>query len=123
MKTGLREIFRLLRPKAVFVVKVGTRPLTDQVVFKTAGFFVIYVTCLFVFTLLLLLLGHDGETSLSAVLSCLSNIGPGLGDVGPTQNYSGFGDGAKLALMLCMLLGRLEFYSVLVLLVPLAWRK
>jgi trk system potassium uptake protein TrkH len=123
VKTGVREVLRLLRPKAVFVVKVGTRPLTDQVVFKTAGFFVIYFTLLAVLSLVLMSAGYSGATSFSAVISCLSNIGPGLDGVGPTSNYSEFGPGVKLLLMFAMLLGRLEFYSVLVLLVPLAWRK
>jgi trk system potassium uptake protein TrkH len=123
VKTGVREVLRLLRPKAVFVVKVGTRPLTDQVVFKTAGFFVIYFTVLAVLSLVLMSAGYSGATSFSAVISCLSNIGPGLDGVGPTSNYAEFGPGVKLLLMFAMLLGRLEFYSVLVLLVPLAWRK
>ena len=123
VKTGVREVMRLLRPRAIFVVKVGHRPLTDQVVFKTAGFFVLYLLTVMLFTLLLLALGHDTETSFSAVISSLSNIGPGLGEVGPTNNYSGMDAASKLALMFCMLLGRLEFYSVLVLFLPLAWRK
>ncbi len=123
IKTGVREVRRLLRPKAVFVVKVGNRPLTDQVVFKTAGFFVIYLMALVLFSVILMAMGHSGSTSFSAVLSCLSNIGPGLDGVGPTSNYAGFGSTAKLLLMFCMLLGRLEFYSVLVLLAPLAWRR
>jgi len=93
------------------------------VVFKTAGFFVLYLLTVMLFTLLLLALGHDTETSFSAVISSLSNIGPGLGEVGPTNNYSGMDAASKLALMFCMLLGRLEFYSVLVLFLPLAWRK
>jgi trk system potassium uptake protein TrkH len=123
IKTGVREVRRLLRPKAVFVVKVGTRPLTDQLVFKTAGFFVLYLMTLVVFSLILMAMGHSGSTSFSAVIACLSNIGPGLDGVGPTSNYAGFDGTAKLLLMFCMLLGRLEFYSVLVLLVPLAWRR
>ncbi len=123
LKTGFREVRRLLRPKAVFVVKVGPRPLTDQVVFKTAGFFVIYVAITAVLTLVLMAEGHDGSTSLSAIIACLSNIGPGLGEVGPTSNYAHFEPATKLLLMVAMLLGRLEFYSVLVLLLPLAWKR
>jgi len=122
-KAGFREVRRLLRPRAIFVVKVGSRPLSDQLVFKTAGFFVLYFMSTMLFTLALLALGSNGTTSLSAVIACLSNIGPGLDAVGPTQNYSGFDALSKLVLMFCMLLGRLEIYSVLVLFVPLAWRR
>jgi len=122
-KAGAREVRRLLRPKAVFVCKVGGRPLSESLVLKTVGFFVLYVAVLAIFSLWLLAEGHEGSTAFSAVVSCLSNIGPGLGGVGPTENYAHFSGAAKLALMVCMLLGRLEFYSVLVLLVPLAWKR
>jgi trk system potassium uptake protein TrkH len=122
-KAGVREVRRLLRPKAVFVCKVGGRTLPEPVVLKTVGFFVLYLMVLVVFTLFLLADGHSGATSFSAIVSCLSNIGPGLDGVGPTQNFAAFGDLTKVALMVCMLLGRLEFYSVLVLLVPLAWKR
>lgn len=123
VKSGLREVRRLLRPRAVFVVKVGTRPLPEDLVSKTAGFFVLYMISLMSGTLLLLALGNDPVTSGSAVLSCLSNIGPGLAEVGATDNYAFFDPASKLVLMGCMLLGRLEFYCVFVLLVPLAWRR
>ncbi|GJM21120.1 MAG: Trk system potassium transporter TrkH [Planctomycetota bacterium] len=122
-KAGFREIKRLLRPKAVFVVKVGGRPLRDELVFQTAGFFIMYLLTTLVLSLLLLFDGHSMITSVSAVVSCLSNIGPGLDAVGPTENYAHFSGFTKLLLMAAMLLGRLEFYSVLVLLVPLAWRR
>ena len=123
VKTGLREVRRLLRPRAVFVVKVGQRTLPEELVIKTTGFFVLYLGCLVVGTLALLAFGWSGPTSFSSVLSCLSNIGPGLDGVGPTSNFAAFGPIEKLVLMACMLLGRLEFYCVLVLLVPLAWRR
>ncbi|MFT7465086.1 MAG: trk system potassium uptake protein TrkH, partial [Pseudohongiellaceae bacterium] len=123
VKAGFREVRRLLRPRAVFVVKVGARPLSDQLVFKTAGFFALYVMSTLVFTMVLMGLGANGTTALSAVIACLSNIGPGFDAVGPTSNYSEFDSLSKLALMFCMLLGRLEIYSVLVLFMPLAWRR
>lgn len=122
-KAGVREVRRLLRPKAVFVCKIGGRTLPEAVVLKTVGFFVLYLMVLVIFTMFLLAGGHSGATSFSAIVSCLSNIGPGLDGVGPTQNFAAFGDLTKVALMVCMLLGRLEFYSVLVLFVPLAWKR
>ena len=74
-------------------------------------------------TLCLSAFGYDLETSLTSVLVTLNNVGPGLAVVGPTQSFATLPALAKLMLSLFMILGRLEFYSVLVLLVPLAWRK
>ena len=122
-KAGVREIRRLLRPSAVFVLKVSGRPVNERVVNQTIGYFLMYIGLLVICTMILLMLGMSTETSFSAVLSCLSNCGPGLGAVGPTETYAPLSDVSKVLLMLCMLLGRLEFYSVLVLLLPLAWRR
>ncbi len=123
VKAGIREVRQLLRPSAVFVVKVGHRPVPDVVVGKTIGYYVLYFGSLAIFSMLLMIIGLNTETSFSAILSCLSNIGPGLGAVGPTSNYAALPDLGKIICMFCMLLGRLEFYSVLVLLLPLAWRR
>ncbi len=122
-KAGVREVRRLLRPSAVFVVKVGGRPVSEDVVQKTIGYYVIYMGSLVIGTAILMALSLSMGTSFSAVLSCLSNIGPGLDAVGPTHNFAAIPDLGKLLLMFCMLLGRLEFYSVLVLFLPLAWRR
>ena len=65
----------------------------------------------------------DLTTALMASLACVANVGPGLGAVGPTENYGFLSDGAKLVLSFCMLLGRLEFFSLLSLFVPSFWRR
>ena len=122
-KDCMREIQRLLRPRAVVLVKVGHRPVSDNIMDHTIGYFTLYFASLIVLTLVLMVLGLTTETSFSAVLSCLSNMGPGFGDVGPVSNYGHLPETGKLLLMLAMLLGRLEFYSVIVLFLPLAWRR
>ena len=123
MKAGLREVRRLLRPSAVFVVKVGGRAVDEKLIGHTIGYYVLYMIALILSTVVLIIMGFSMDTSFSAVLSCLSNIGPGFGAVGPTENYAAISDPGKVLLMFCMLLGRLEFYSVLVLFLPLAWRR
>jgi trk system potassium uptake protein TrkH len=122
-KAGLREVRRLLRPSAVFVVKVEERRVPDAVVLKSLAYLVIYLAVWFGSTLGLMLTGLGAETSFSAVLACLGGVGPGFDAVGPTHNYALLTDGAKWLLTACMLLGRLEFFSVLVLLSRNAWRR
>jgi trk system potassium uptake protein TrkH len=122
-KAAARELKRLLRPTAVFVVKVEGRVVPDGIVQKSVAFLMFYIGTACLGTLLLTLMGVHGEESLSSMVTCLSGVGPGLGTVGPTGNFSAIPDGGKLLLMAAMLLGRLEFFAVLVLFSPLAWRK
>jgi trk system potassium uptake protein TrkH len=122
-KSAVRELKRLLRPTAIFVVKVEGRVVSDGIVQKSVAFLLFYIGAVCLGTLLLTLLGVAGEESLTSMISCLSGVGPGLGTVGPTGNYAAVPDGGKLVLMAVMLLGRLEFFAVLVLFSPLAWRR
>ena len=84
-----------------------------------AAYFIIMI----VSSLIVSIDGFSFETSLTAVIATLSNIGPGLGMVGPTGNFAAFSDVSKLVLSLCMLIGRLEIFPVLMLVSPSAWRK
>ncbi len=122
-KAGVREIRRLLRPSAVFVLKVGGRPVNEVIVAQTIGYFLLYLAVLSGVALVMMAMGESMMTSTSAVITCLSNMGPGLDAVGPSHNFANLPYVAKIMLMGCMLLGRLEFYSVLVLLLPMAWRR
>jgi trk system potassium uptake protein TrkH len=85
--------------------------------------FVLYMLTFVLASISLAWLGHDSLTAISAVAATLGNVGPGLGTVGPTENYFHFSLTAKWVCILCMLIGRLEVYAVLVLLVPEFWRK
>ena len=120
-KQGRREIRRLVHPNAIIRIKLGGKPVDESVINAVWGFFASYVA---VFTLLLILLmatGLDQVTAFSAVAACLNNLGPGLGEVG--ANYTGINDLSKWLLCLAMLLGRLEIFTLLVLLTPTFWRK
>ncbi|HEX4939507.1 MAG TPA: TrkH family potassium uptake protein [Candidatus Kapabacteria bacterium] len=119
-KQGLREVRRLMHPKAMILVKLSNRAVPDRVVEAVWGFFGIYLLTFCVLFLLLLLTGMDFLSGFSAVAACLNNLGPGLGDV--TLHYAAVSDPAKWILCAAMLLGRLEIFTLLVLFTPMFWR-
>jgi trk system potassium uptake protein TrkH len=121
IKQGLREIFRLIHPAAHIPVKVGNKPLSEKVVNAVWGFFALYVASFAVMMLLIMMTGLDQITAFSAVAACINNLGPGLGEVG--AHYGDINPTAKWILCFAMLLGRLEIFTLLVLLTPMFWRK
>ena len=120
-KQGLREIQRLIHPHAHIAVKVNQKVMPNRVVEAVWGFMAAYILVFAVMVLLLMASGLDQVTSFSAVAGTLNNLGPGLGEVGP--NYSSINDFSKWVLVFAMLLGRLEIFTVLVLLSPAFWRR
>ena len=120
LKQGLREISRLVHPNAVISIKVGGKPLPERVIDSVWGFFATYVAIFIIIMLLLMLAGLDQVTAFSAVTATMNNLGPGLGDV--ALNYSTLPDFTKWVLCFAMLLGRLEIFTLLVLLTPAFWR-
>jgi len=123
IKHAYRELLRLIHPRAVTPVKLGRRPVADDVIKSVWGFFIIYLGLFILASFLLAAMNVDVVTSFAAVAACIGNIGPGIGTVGPTENYAHLPLMAKWVLTLCMLLGRLEIYTVIVLFVPEFWRK
>ncbi len=123
VKGAARELKRLAKPSALFTARVGGKVVPEELLAKTFGFFVLYFLAFVFCSIVMSMAGHNFETSFTAVLACISNIGPGLDSVGAVENFAGFSDGIKLMLTFCMLLGRLEIYAVLILLSPLTWRK
>jgi len=119
-KQALREVRRLMHPKAMILVKLSSRAVPDRVVEAVWGFFGIYLLTFCMLFMLLLLTGMDFLSSFSAVAACLNNLGPGLGDV--TLHYATVSDPAKWILCAAMLLGRLEIFTLLVLFTPMFWR-
>lgn len=120
-KQGVREIHRLIHPNAIMPVKLGKRAVPDRVLTGVWGFFSVYIVTFMVMMLALMATGMDQVTAFSAVGSCLNNLGPGLGDV--AAHYGNISDTAKWLLALTMLLGRLEIFTLLVLLSPTFWRS
>jgi len=102
-------------------VKLYGESVEEEVISNTFGFFFLYVGLFGLFSLMLTASGRDIITALSAVAACIGNVGPGLGGVGPSLSYDGLGVMEKWILIFCMLLGRLELYSVI--LVFLYWKR
>lgn len=123
LKHSYRELRHLIHPRAIIPVKLQGRIVPDEVMFSVWGFFILFLALFIVAALLLTIMGIDLTTSLTAVAASIGNIGPGLGSVGPTENYAHLPQAAKTVLILCMLLGRLEVYTVFILFVPEFWKK
>ncbi len=117
---GLRELNKLVHPKAVFSIKMGKKVLPDRVVEAVWGFFSAYAAVFVICMLLLLATGMDELTAFTAVAAAINNLGPGLGEV--AANFSGIGDTSKWVLIVAMLFGRLEIFTLLVLFTPAFWR-
>lgn len=116
-----REFFFMLHPRGVYSIKFQGRPLSEKIIAGSGVFFITYMLMLFLCTALLLCQNTDFLTAFSAVLTCLSNAGPGFGHVGAADNFGHMPLFAKMLLSFCMLAGRLEFYALLIL--PALWRK
>jgi len=121
IKQGYRELYRMIHPKAVVSLKLGDSAVPAGVSSSVFGFFFLYITLVGATTLALTACGVDILTALSGVVSALSNVGPGLGEIGPMLNYSGLPDLAKILLCACMIVGRLEIMTVLVLFTSEYW--
>lgn len=122
-KAGYRELKRLLHPHGVIPLRIGHRAIRDGPVASVLGFIACAAGLFLMASLSLAALGVDLETAYTATIACIFNIGPGLGQVGPTDNFGGLPQLAKVILSGCMILGRLEVYTVLVLLTPDYYRK
>ena len=122
LKAAYWEVYRTFRPQFVTAVRVGHSPVDPAVVRSVLAFFFIAIVTIIVSTLYMSSLGLDLETATTSVVATLFNIGPGLASVGAVENYAFVPSTGKLLLSLCMILGRLEFYTVLVLFLPDFWR-
>jgi trk system potassium uptake protein TrkH len=123
LKQSRRELVRIVHPNAVTPVVLGGAAVSDRVMQSVIAFMMMYGATLVSLTMLLLFSGLDVVTAFTAVVACVNNIGPGLGDVGPAVNYGSLSDFQTWVCTFAMLLGRLELLSVLVLFTPSFWRK
>ncbi len=118
-----REVLRILHPRSVTAVQVDGKSLDDDTLRGVGSYFIVYM---FVFAAIFLLICFEPlgfETNLSAVNACFNNIGPGFSAVGPAANFSAYSDFSKIILSFAMLLGRLEIYPILFVLIPSTWTK
>jgi trk system potassium uptake protein len=123
LKQGYLELYRLVHPHAVTQVKLGHETVPQDVMKSVLGFFVLYLSIAILATIAMSALGLDMITAFAAVATTLGNVGPGLGLFHPATTYSEAPAVGKWILSFCMLVGRLEIYTVLVLLIPEFWKK
>jgi len=123
LKNSLMELRRQLHPNAVLPVRLNRKAISADITFNVMAFMIIYFMVFAVGSIVISGFGYDFETTIGSVASCLGNIGPGIGKVGPVYNYAFFSVGAKWFLSFMMLLGRLELFTVLILFTPYFWVK
>ena len=123
LKQARREFVRILHPRSIAPLAVGSRAIENNVIFAVLAFMLIYGASITWLSILLLASGLDLVTAFSAVFACINNIGPGLNQVGPAANYAVLSDFQTWVCTFAMLIGRLELMSVLVLFTPAFWRK
>lgn len=122
-KIAYWRVESMFRPKTVRAIRLGTHVVDENVRKTTHVFFVLFVTIFAFGSLFMAGMGLPLESAMSAVASTLGNVGPGLGMVGPTEDYSFINAPGKLFLSLCMAIGRLEIFALLVLFVPSFWKR
>ena len=123
VKSCYLEILRIIHPHAITVVKLGKTPVPQTIMRSIWGFFLLYAGIYIIGVTALTALNLDMISAASGMAACLGNVGPGLGSLGPLDNYAGVHMIGKWLLIMAMLLGRLEIYTVIVLLMPIFWRK
>jgi trk system potassium uptake protein TrkH len=122
-KQVFRELLRIIHPRVYNPVKLGGHTVENNVVFAVLAYVFVYVSCIVLFTLLLTLSGADVVTGFSAAVASMNNTGPGLARVGPATTYAGLNDFQTWICSFAMLLGRLELFTLLVVITPAFWRK
>jgi len=122
-KALLRELLLYIRPNAVKSISIGGRNVGQPTILNICIFLLIFVLIFVLGSLVMTAFTPDLATATSSTIACLGNIGPGLGAVGATENYAAIPDAGKAVLILIMLLGRLELFTVIVLFLPEFWRK
>ena len=123
IRHGYTELFRIIHPHAVTAVKLGGKVVPTDTLSSIWGFFILYIGLFIVASLIMASLGLDMVSAFASVAASIGNIGPGFGAVGPVNNYFEIPFAGKWVLAFCMLLGRLEIYTVIVLVAPEFWRK
>lgn len=123
LKQGYRELYRLIHPHAIVHVKFNNSRVPSEIMDSIWGFFFLYMVLTVFAVVIMSFLGLDMVSAMTSVAASIGNIGPGLGSVGPSDNFSAIPDVGKWILSFCMIMGRLELYTLLILFIPEFWRK
>ncbi|MCD6153290.1 MAG: TrkH family potassium uptake protein [Syntrophobacterales bacterium] len=123
LKHSYMELYRLVHPHAVTAVKLGKKTVYPETMASIWGFFILYLLLTVVASILMTSLGLDMITAFSSVVATIGNVGPGFGAVNASLTYSEIPSLGKWILSFCMLAGRLEIYTVIILMIPEFWKK
>jgi trk system potassium uptake protein TrkH len=123
LKVMKRELLQIIHPKAVYSVRLGGRAVDERTISEVLGFFFMYMIVFIAAVLIISLDNLDWTTTITSVAATIGNIGPGFGSVGAAGNYSGLSNLSKIVLSMCMIIGRLEIYPILLLGIPSFWKK
>ena len=123
IKQGFNEMRYLIHPRGVFTIRLNRQPVRKDIVYSITGLAFLYVFMLLLTAIVVASGGHDLLTSFTTALATLGNIGPGFGRIGPVESYAFFQDYIKWYLSAIMMVGRLEIYTVLVLITPAFWKR
>ena len=123
IKNGFLEFKRALHPNAILPVRYNTKSISRDIIFNILGFFMLYMISFIIGALVFSMMQIDFESAIGLAASSLGNVGPALGDFGPVNNYAALPPVGKWWASFLMLLGRLELFTILILLTPFFWRN
>lgn len=123
MKNSINELKRLVHPNAVIPVRFNGKAVAQPIVTNVLAFMVIYMLLVGISLVVMSAMGYNLETSLGAVATCLGNIGPGMGSLGPAATFSQVPDACKWFLSFLMLMGRLELFTIILIFTPAFWKE
>ena len=118
-----REIKQIVHPKAILPVRIGDQTISQNIQRTVLSFFILYIFIFATGALIISLFGYDIMSSIGASIAAIGNIGPGWGDFGPTDNFAGLPYAAKWVLIMLMMIGRLEIFTVLIIFSPAFWKQ
>lgn len=122
LKAIKREFYRILHPRAVIPIKIDGKVISNNTIAGISSFFALFIFIFIISTMIVSLDGVDFESAASAVAATLGNVGPAFGFAGPLRSYSGFSNLSKIVMSICMLLGRLEVFTLMILFNPEIWK-
>ena len=122
-KSTVKRIKNMINPRKVETIYIDKKPVNDTISDSVQSYFVVYMCVLIICSLLISIDNFDIQTNITASLACISNIGPGLGEVGPYGSFANFSNFSKLVLSIEMIAGRLELFPMLILFSPKTWKR
>jgi len=123
VRQALREIMSIIHPRAYLPVKIAGQRIENNIIFAVLAFMLIWGGSVITMTMLLVASGLDVVSAFSAVIVCICNTGPGLNQVGPATTYAGLTDFQTWVCTVAMLIGRLELFTLFIVMTPAFWRK